>query len=567
MALFLIGIFFLYNISDAYAQYNERLLSFESGTGLLYGQSARTLSRAHYAVGLQGLSIVQRKYFIAKGGDIDNSISNSTVLGVPVSVGVTNWFDILAGFYFINDIRPYKNESDIYQYYHAPEQGLGAVRFGLKMRLPMGVTERFQIAGKCIGVYNTAEKQIDGMVYRWAHKKSTDVEFSLLETLDIHSSVSLNLEQGYVLSGSSLFDDQLVFAAGCDIHPFNRWSFGFEIHNRTFMGVSPQSIIRAVYDPFAYWDSYAFLGDPARLKDDELNFSQDFFIAVPSISYRINESTTLTAGMALNLADQRGPREPVQFALGFTFTGAMRSLLDTDKDGVKDSKDRELTTPRGFPVNEYGISLDSDGDGVPDGCDTQPNTPKGATTDDRGVALDSDGDGVLNGIDKEPDTTNGYEVDAYGIALDDDGDGVPNSIDKELSTPKGFEVDEHGVALDDDGDGVPNSTDKEANSPKGYPVNENGVAITPPMKPAHIQPHPYSIHVSSFRSENRAINEVTVFKLRGYEAFAVFTTVPGKGDWYRVYVGRYATESEAREEAQILRNRGHANYTHVMKPE
>ena len=408
-------------------------------------------------------------------------------------------------------------------------------------------------------------KTIDGMAYRWVHKKSTDVEASLIETLDIHSSVSLNLEQGYVLSGSALFDDQLVFGAMCDFHPFDRWSFGFEVHNRTFMGVSPQSIIRAVYDPFLYWDSYAYLGDPARLKDNELNFSQDYFIAVPSVSYRINDSITLTAGMALNLADQRGSQEHAQLAVGLTFMGAMKSLLDTDKDSVKDSRDREPNTPLGYPVDASEVSLDSDGDGVLDGRDKQINTPQGAITDDQGVALDSDGDGVLNGIDKEPDTPNGYEVDSFGVALDDDGDGVPNSIDKELNTPKEFEVDEQGVALDDDGDGVPNSIDKEANTPKGLPVNKDGIAIIQPEEPAHIQPQPYSIHVSSFRSENRAKSEVAVFKLRGYEAFTVFTSVPGKGDWYRVYIGHYSTESEALQGAQILKNRRYSDYAQVMK--
>lgn len=183
------------------------------------------------------------------------------------------------------------------------------------------------------------------------------------------------------------------------------------------MGISPQSVIKSVFDPFKYWDGYTHLGDPAYLKDSDSDFTEDFFVAVPSLSYRINDLITLNAGAIINIADQKGPNESVQFAVGITFNGSMGLYVDSDGDGVKDNRDKEPNTPKGYPVNIRGIALDTDGDGVPDGIDKQLITPKGAKVNQRGVALDSDSDGVYDGIDKEPNTPEGVTVDAYGVTI------------------------------------------------------------------------------------------------------------------------------------------------------
>ncbi|MDT8442307.1 MAG: OmpA family protein [Desulfuromonadales bacterium] len=78
--------------------------------------------------------------------------------------------------------------------------------------------------------------------------------------------------------------------------------------------------------------------------------------------------------------------------------------------------------------------------------------------------LDSDGDGIPDSRDKCPDTPLGTPVDAVGcppvekapaptpaplpvVDGDDDGDGVPNSRDKCPGTPKGVIVDEHGCEI------------------------------------------------------------------------------------------------------------------------
>lgn len=76
--------------------------------------------------------------------------------------------------------------------------------------------------------------------------------------------------------------------------------------------------------------------------------------------------------------------------------------LDSDGDGVIDSKDKCPATPAGRKVNADGCELDSDGDGVVDGDDKCPGTPAGRKVNAVGCELDSDGDGLVDGVDKCP---------------------------------------------------------------------------------------------------------------------------------------------------------------------
>ena len=64
--------------------------------------------------------------------------------------------------------------------------------------------------------------------------------------------------------------------------------------------------------------------------------------------------------------------------------------MDSDGDGVPDSRDRCPNTPKGAPVDANGCPLDSDGDGVPDYKDKCPGTPKGAKVDAKGCEIMAD---------------------------------------------------------------------------------------------------------------------------------------------------------------------------------
>jgi OOP family OmpA-OmpF porin len=68
----------------------------------------------------------------------------------------------------------------------------------------------------------------------------------------------------------------------------------------------------------------------------------------------------------------------------------VKSEMDSDGDGVPDSRDRCPNTPKGAPVDANGCPLDSDGDGVPDYKDNCPGTPKGAKVDPKGCEIMAD---------------------------------------------------------------------------------------------------------------------------------------------------------------------------------
>jgi OOP family OmpA-OmpF porin len=103
---------------------------------------------------------------------------------------------------------------------------------------------------------------------------------------------------------------------------------------------------------------------------------------------------------------------------------------DADGDGVKDSKDKCPTTPKGRKVNAEGCELDGDGDGVVDALDKCPTTPKGRKVNAEGCELDGDGDGVVDALDKCPAVPAPGTADGCPVVKDSDGDGIMDDRDK-----------------------------------------------------------------------------------------------------------------------------------------
>ncbi|MBI5267743.1 MAG: OmpA family protein, partial [candidate division Zixibacteria bacterium] len=151
--------------------------------------------------------------------------------------------------------------------------------------------------------------------------------------------------------------------------------------------------------------------------------------------------------------------------------------LDSDHDGVADSKDKCPDTPRGVKVDKTGCPLDADGDGVADYLDKCLGTPAGVKVDQNGCPLDSDRDGVPDYVDKCPNTPAGVKVDSDGCAPDADGDGVPDQLDKCPDTPKGAPVDLNGCPLDSDRDGVADYLDKCPGTPMDIKVDTDGCPL------------------------------------------------------------------------------------------
>jgi outer membrane protein OmpA-like peptidoglycan-associated protein len=161
-------------------------------------------------------------------------------------------------------------------------------------------------------------------------------------------------------------------------------------------------------------------------------------------------------------------------SLGLAVMVGSRPLIDTDRDGVFDRKDKCPDTPMGAIVTKQGCPTDTDGDTVPDGLDRCPNTPAGATVNSAGCPSDADKDSVVDGVDQCADTPAGAQVDAAGCPLDSDADGVPDGLDRCPATPAGATVDALGCPGDADNDKVPDGIDQCPNTPIGVTVNSFG---------------------------------------------------------------------------------------------
>lgn len=171
--------------------------------------------------------------------------------------------------------------------------------------------------------------------------------------------------------------------------------------------------------------------------------------------------------------------------------GGMKKVaaVDSDNDGVIDSKDQCPDTAAGIDVNAQGCPMDSDGDGAADSYDRCPGTPKGVNVNATGCPIDSDGDGIADYIDNCTGTAKGVAVDANGCPRDSDGDGVADSNDTCPDTLAGTKVDAKGcaVSMDDDNDGIMNANDDCAGTAPGTAVNTRGCELKADIKLDNVQ--------------------------------------------------------------------------------
>lgn len=132
-------------------------------------------------------------------------------------------------------------------------------------------------------------------------------------------------------------------------------------------------------------------------------------------------------------------------------TAAMDSaavkVVDRDRDGIDDSRDKCLNTAPRAGVDTHGCALDTDGDTVADYQDACRGTPKGVKVDGRGCGFDDDRDGVPNYRDSCANTPADVGVDGNGCEWDSDNDGVADSKDQCAGTPPGLPVEPMGCVL------------------------------------------------------------------------------------------------------------------------
>ena len=78
--------------------------------------------------------------------------------------------------------------------------------------------------------------------------------------------------------------------------------------------------------------------------------------------------------------------------------------------------------------------------------------------------------------------------------------------------------------------------------------------------------YPYTIQICSLRYKQRANRVVMELRKKGDPAFISHAHIPGKGDWYRVFLGYYGTLEEAQKAALALKKRKFRYANVVRKP-
>jgi OOP family OmpA-OmpF porin len=149
---------------------------------------------------------------------------------------------------------------------------------------------------------------------------------------------------------------------------------------------------------------------------------------------------------------------------------------DSDHDGVPDTRDQCIHTPKGEPVTPFGCPYDVDFDGIFDYQDSCKN--EAGPKENHGCPWgDKDGDGIMDNVDDCPTV---FGLKLYKGCPDTDGDGIPDNKDKCPKQP--------GTATyagcpppftDMDGDGVGDYDDLCPSTP-GLKTNRG----CPELKPA-----------------------------------------------------------------------------------
>ena len=75
----------------------------------------------------------------------------------------------------------------------------------------------------------------------------------------------------------------------------------------------------------------------------------------------------------------------------------------------------------------------------------------------------------------------------------------------------------------------------------------------------------YTLQVASFKSSKEAERYAQFFREKGYRAQVLKVNLPRKGTWYRVYVGRFSTLSEAKKAYNLLKQKKWVKQAYIRK--
>jgi cell division protein FtsN len=105
---------------------------------------------------------------------------------------------------------------------------------------------------------------------------------------------------------------------------------------------------------------------------------------------------------------------------------------------------------------------------------------------------------------------------------------------------------------------------KVVTAPKPSPKVKPSVKADAVLRPNRISTYPYTIQIGSYPTKAQAYGVVDAINVRGGNAFFAKAHIAGKGNWYRVFVGYYASEAEAYTMAEQLRQ-GSTGQANIIK--
>lgn len=93
--------------------------------------------------------------------------------------------------------------------------------------------------------------------------------------------------------------------------------------------------------------------------------------------------------------------------------------------------------------------------------------------------------------------------------------------------------------------------------PPAEPAREEPIAEAPVRE--EVPKGKFTIQVGSYQSSQEATQTMNQWKKKGYQAFLATGNVPGKGVWYRVRIGGFATRDEASKYLEKLKQKEKAS--------
>lgn len=233
------------------------------------------------------------------------------------------------------------------------------------------------------------------------------------DIMNFDLNLLLDFDNGKIINESSLFSP--FFSIGVGYLTFDPYG---DLHNN---GVK-----------YNHWSD----GTLRDLPETELGADTASSLMVRNYEYetKLTDSlndyarNTITIPIRLGLKFKMSPNISARISAAYilTFTEYIDNYATGSNDNLfytsfglqynfvkKDEKDDKY---KNFDFSEVD-NMDSDGDGIIDTKDECQNTPKGVEIDNKGCAIDTDGDGVADYLDKEVNTPEGTTVNAEGVTL------------------------------------------------------------------------------------------------------------------------------------------------------